>query len=156
MQSYSQDLRDRVLSALDRGERPTAIAQWLEVTRVCVYQVRRREQETGHRTSFPIGGHHRSRIAEMESVLRVWIEQAPGLGLAELSEPLAGQGISIKIGALWHQLNKWNLTFKNKPCTPASKNAKTCSGHDKHGSRSCPRWESKSSSLSTKHGYRRA
>ena len=48
----------------------------------------------------------------MEPVLRAWIEQAPGLSLAELCERLAAQGIAIKICALWHQLNKWNLTFK--------------------------------------------
>jgi len=115
VQSYSQDLRDRVLWALDRGERPTAIARRLEVSRVWVYQVRGRERETGQRTSFPIGGHRRSRIAELEPVLRAWIEQAPGLSLAELGERLAEQGISIKIGALWHQLDKWNLTFKKNP-----------------------------------------
>jgi len=85
------------------------------VSRVWVYEVRGREQKTGHRTSFPIGGHRRSRIAEMESVLRAWIEQAPGLSLAELGERLAEQGIAIKVGALWHQLNKWNLTFKKNP-----------------------------------------
>jgi transposase len=155
MQSYSQDLRDRVLWALERGDRPTAIARRLEVSRVWVYQVRGRERMTGQRSSFPIGGHRRSRIAEMEPVLRAWIEQAPGLSLAELSERLAAQGISIKIGALWHQLNNWNLTFK-KTCTPASKNVRTCSGHEKHGRKHCPRWKSKGSSLSMKHGYRRA
>jgi transposase len=48
-------------------------------------------------------------------VLRAWIEQAPGLSLAELCERLAEQGIAIKIGALWHQLNHWNLTFKKNP-----------------------------------------
>jgi len=51
MQSYSQDLRDRVLWAWDRGERPTAIARRLEVSRVWVYQVGGREQKTGQRTS---------------------------------------------------------------------------------------------------------
>ena len=115
MQSYSQDLRDRVLWALDRGERPTAIARWLEVSRVWVYQVRGREQKTGQRTSFQIGGHRRSRVAALEPVLRAWIEQEPGLSLAELCQRLVGQGVSIKIGALWHQLNKWNLTFKKNP-----------------------------------------
>jgi transposase len=52
MQSYSQDLRDRVLWALDRGERPTAIARRLEVSRVWVYQVRGREQKTGNAPVF--------------------------------------------------------------------------------------------------------
>ncbi len=115
MQSYSQDLRERVLWALDRGERPTAIARRLEVSRVWVYQVRDREQKTGKRTSFQIGGHRRSRVAEMESVLRAWIKAEPDLALSELSERLAKQGVLIKPGALWHQLNKWNLTFKKTP-----------------------------------------
>jgi transposase len=115
MQSYSQDLRDGVLGALERRERPTAIARRLEVSRVWVYQVRGREQKTGQRTSFQIGGHRRSRVAALEPVLRAWIEQEPGLSLTELCQRLVGQGVSIKIGALWHQLNKWDLTFKKNP-----------------------------------------
>ena len=115
MQSYSQDLRERVLWALDRGERPSLIARRLEVSRVWVYQVREREQKSGRRTSFQIGGHRRSRVAELESVLRAWIEAEPDLALSELSERLARQGVLIKPGALWHQLNKWNLTFKRNP-----------------------------------------
>ena len=112
MQSYSQDLRERVLRALARGEGPSAIAQRFEVSRFYVYQVRDREQESGVRTSFQIGGHRRSRLEEAEPALRSWIAAEPGLTLEELRERLAVQGIAIKIGALWHQLNKWNLTFK--------------------------------------------
>ena len=115
MQSYSQDLRERVLWALGRGERPTLIARRLEVSRVWVYQVRDRERKTGKRTSFQIGGHRRSRVAGMESVLRGWIKAEPDLALSELSERLAKQGVVIKPGALWHQLDKWNLTFKKNP-----------------------------------------
>ena len=112
MQAYSQDLRERVLRALDRGDRPTDIARRFEVSRIWVYQVREREQETGVRSSFQIGGHRRSRVAEREQVLRAWIAAQPDLTLAELQQRLTRQGVSIKIGALWHQLNKWNLTFK--------------------------------------------
>ena len=49
MDAYSQDLRDRVLRALERGERPTAIAERFEVSRVWVYQVRNRLTQTGQR-----------------------------------------------------------------------------------------------------------
>jgi transposase len=115
MQSYSQDLRERVLRALALGEGPSAIAQRFEVSRFYVYQVRDREQESGVRTSFQIGGHRRSRLEEAEPALRSWIAAEPGLTLEELRERLAVQGIAIKIGALWHQLNKWNLTFKKNP-----------------------------------------
>jgi transposase len=115
MQSYSQDLRDRVLRALDRGEGPSSIARRLEVSRVWVYHVRDRERKTGKRVSFQIGGHRRSRVADLESVLRAWIEAEPDLALSELSARLAKQDVLIKPGALWHQLNKWNLTFKKNP-----------------------------------------
>src|SRR5208282_3995606 len=46
--------------------------------------------------------------------------------------------------------------LQKKPCTPASKKAKTCSGREKRGCKRCPRWKSKSSCLSMKRGYRRA
>jgi len=115
MQSYSQDLRERVLRALDRGEGPSAIARRYEVSRFYVYQVRDREQETGVRTSFQIGGHRRSRLEAAEPALRGWIAAEPDLTLAALQQRLAAHGISVKIGALWHQLNKWNLTFKKNP-----------------------------------------
>jgi transposase len=62
MQAYSQDLRDRVLRALDRGDRPTEIARRFEVSRVWVYQVRDRVQESGQRGSLQMGGHRRSRL----------------------------------------------------------------------------------------------
>ena len=115
MHSYSQDLRDRVLWALERGEGPSAIARRLEVSRVWVYQVRDRKQKKGVRTSLQIGGHRRSRIAGMEAQLRAWIEAEPDLALNQICQRLAEKGVAIKSGALWHQLNKWNLTFKKNP-----------------------------------------
>ena len=112
MQAYSQDLRERVLRALERGDRPTEIARRFEVGRIWVYRVRERMQQTGQRGSFQIGGHRRSRLAGMETALHGWIAAKPELTLAELQERLAQQGVSIKVGALWHQLNRWGLTFK--------------------------------------------
>lgn len=112
MQAYSQDLRERVLRALDRGERPAEIARRFEVGRAWVYRVRDRLQDTGERGSLQIGGHRRSRLAEMQPMLRGWIEAEPDLTLVEMRDRLVGQGVAIKIGALWHQLNRWKLTFK--------------------------------------------
>ena len=112
MHAYSQDLRERVLRALDRGDGPTEIARRFEVSRSWVYRVRDRQRETGVRSSFPIGGHRRSRLAEREQVLRDWITAEPDLTLAELQQRLAQQGVETKIATLWHQLNKWKLSFK--------------------------------------------
>ena len=49
MQTYSQDLRDRVLRALERGDRPTEIARRFEVSRQWVYLVNDRFQSDGVR-----------------------------------------------------------------------------------------------------------
>jgi transposase len=112
MQSYSQDLRDRVLRALERGERPSDIARRFEVSRVWVYDVRNRFRDQGERSSYQVGGHRRSRIAHLEMSIRAWIEAEPDLSLAQLCERVAQQGIQIKVPALWHQLDKWKLSFK--------------------------------------------
>ena len=115
MRAYSQNLRDRILGALARGEGPTAIARRFEVSRIWVYQVRKRWKEEGQRHSLPMGGYRRSRIAPKELQIRQWIEATPDLTLVELSERLAQAGIQIKVPALWHQLNKWGLSFKKNP-----------------------------------------
>ena len=112
MQAYSQDLRDRVLRAVARGERPTDIARRFEVSRVWVYQVARRYQDSGMRASRAVGGYRRSRLAEWEAVLRGWIKEQPDLTLAQLCERLADRGVHIKIPALWHQLDNWGLSPK--------------------------------------------
>lgn len=109
-EAYSQDLRNRVLRAVERGERPTAIADRFEVSRGWVYQVRNRLTQTGRRSSLPIGGHRRSRLAGMELTLRAWLKETGDLTLAELCTRLAAHGIAINVPALWHQLNTWQLT----------------------------------------------
>jgi transposase len=112
MGAYSQDLRDRVLRGLERGEGPTAIARRLEVTRAWVYQVKDRFENLGERCSHQLGGYRRSRVEGKEDQLRRWIQAQPDLTLEQLCELLAGQGVKIKGPALWHQLHKWGLTYK--------------------------------------------
>ena len=128
MQAYSQDLRERVLRALDRGDRPTEIARRFEVSRIWVYQVRNRVQATGERNSLRIGGYRRSRLADSELVLRSWIAAEPDLTLMELQRRLVEQGVAIKIGALWHQLDKWNLTFKKNSARQRARTRGRASG----------------------------
>lgn len=115
MAAYSQDLRDRVLRGLARGDRPVDIARRLEVTRVWVYQVKDRYESSGERCSHKVGGYRRSRLADKKVLLHDWIKTQPDLTLAEMCERLAEHGVVIKVSALWHQLDKWNLSFKKNP-----------------------------------------
>ncbi|WP_425325931.1 IS630 family transposase [Neisseria shayeganii] len=112
MRAYSQDLRDRVLGALERGERPSAIARRYEVSRMWVYRVRDRFEKEGERSSRQQGGKRISRLAPVEGMIRDWIKADPDLTLVQMCERLGEHGISIKPSALWHQLNKWRLSFK--------------------------------------------
>src|SRR5271170_226811 len=115
MAAYSQDLRNRVLKGLERGEGATSISRRLEVSLRWVYHVKDRYEQAGERTPLQLGGYRRSRVAGMEPQIRAWIKKEVDLTLIELSERLAAQGVAIKTTALWHQLDKWNLTLKKNP-----------------------------------------
>jgi len=74
--------------------------------------VRNRLRKDGKRTAQPVGGYKRSRVEGLEKTLRFWIEEQADLTLAQLCERLADLGVQIKTSALWHQLDKWGLSFK--------------------------------------------
>jgi transposase len=112
MAASSQDLRERVLNGLKRGEGATSMARRLEVSPRWVYHVKHRYEQSGVRTSLKLGGYRRSRVAGMEPQIRAWIKKDADLTLVELSERLADHGVVIKTTALWHQLDKWTLTLK--------------------------------------------
>jgi transposase len=128
MRAYSQDLRDRVLRALERGEGPTGIARRFEVSRMWVYQVRRRFEREGSRESLRQGGYRISRIAHWEETIRGWIAAEVDLTLAELSERLAGLGVSLKVSALWHQLDQWGLRFKKNAARQRARTRRRAAG----------------------------
>ena len=112
MAAYSQDLRDRVLDALGRGERPSVIALRFVVSRSWVYRVRDRLLKDGKRSALQIGGYRRSRIEPFQQQVCSWIEEQSDLTLAEICSRLGELGVQIKSSALWNQLNKWGLSFK--------------------------------------------
>jgi transposase len=112
MSAYSQDLRDRILDALEQGERPCAIAQRFVVSRSWVYRVRERLLKHGQRSALQVGGYRRSRLEPFELKIRDWIQEQPDLTLSEMCARLSDLGVQIKVPALWHQLNKWGLSFK--------------------------------------------
>lgn len=98
------------------------------MSRVWIYQVADRFKATGQRTHLQMGGYRRSRVADQEATLRGWLREEPDLTLAELCERLAKQGIEIKAPALWHQLNKWNLSFKKNPARQRARARRRAAG----------------------------
>jgi len=115
MRPYSQDLRDRVLRALQRKESPAKIAKRLEVSRGWIYQVRKRWLKDGRPSSLRVGGYRCSRLAGMAGSLTAWIEAEPDLTLSQMCARLAEkEGIHITVPGLWYWLKKVNLIPKMK------------------------------------------
>ncbi|MBL8038088.1 hypothetical protein ACYX34_14980 [Nitrospira sp. CMX1] len=61
MAAYSQDLRDRVLRGLERGEGTTSIANRLEVNLRWVHHAKDRYEKEKERAAHKVGGYRRSR-----------------------------------------------------------------------------------------------
>ena len=53
---YAQDLRDRVLSACDRGLKTSQIAEFFQVSPAWARRIQQRRRETGETTARPMGG----------------------------------------------------------------------------------------------------
>ena len=81
MRAYSQDIRDRVLAGLGRGESISDLSRRLEVGRQFIYGVRDRQVEDGERSSRRQGGYRISRLKGQEDTLRSWLDTEPGLTL---------------------------------------------------------------------------
>jgi transposase len=112
MQAHPQRVRNKVLRALKQGLRPDEIAGRLKVSRAWIYKVQKRYRDTGVCGIRKIGGYRRSDLEPSESKIRKWLRSEPNLTLAQILKLLTLEGISVKTGALWHQLDKWGLTLQ--------------------------------------------
>ena len=82
--AYSQDLRDRVLAAYDRGMVTSQIAKIFEVSPAWARRIKQDRRETGRTTPRPMGGVRRVKIDPAR--LRQLVEQQPD-GTLALSKP---------------------------------------------------------------------
>ncbi|MGQ0618402.1 MAG: helix-turn-helix domain-containing protein [Panacagrimonas sp.] len=129
MATYSQDLRDRALAALRRGEPVASICRRLEVGRQWVYDVRDRFVMEGDRASHAAGGCRVSRVAGCQDVIRGWLAVDPGLTLKAVCERLAREcRIRIQPPALWNQMDQWGLSLKKNPARQRARATRRAAG----------------------------
>lgn len=69
MHTYSQDLRDQVLRALEQGEHPCTIACRYEVILMQVYRVRDRFEKEGERSNRQQGGKRIFQLTPVEGMM---------------------------------------------------------------------------------------
>ncbi len=127
---YSQDLRDRVLKAYDRGMKTKQIAEIFQVSPAWARRVKQRRRETGETTCRPMGGPgitivDRNQLASL-------VRQHPDATLAELRTWL---GVQCALSTLCQALKKMGLSFKKKRSMRRSKTARMSSNDGLNGAR---------------------
>ena len=116
-QAYSQDLRDRVLSAVDGGVAVRHAARSFQVSVSYIYKALIRRRRTGESGPNPNRGHRpRKLTAEQEAALAAQIEAHPDITLARLQAwLLAEHDVWLSNGAVWAAVKRIGLSFKKKP-----------------------------------------
>ena len=118
--AYSQDLRDRVLAAYDRGMPTKQIAETFAVSPAWARRVKQRRREVGETTPRAMGGVTVVKI-DMDR-LRDLVCAQPDATTQELHARL---GIDCSESAVGMALRRLGLSFKKRRPTPQSRTART-------------------------------
>lgn len=107
--AYSQDLRDRVMAARDRGMKTKEVADLFKVCSSWVRRVMQRRREHGETAPRPRGGATVIKI-DMDR-LRQLVEAQPDATAQELHERL---GVNCSVSGVDMALRRAGLTFKKR------------------------------------------
>jgi len=151
-QSYSEDLRARVLAAVDGGMAARASAKVFRVSVSYIYKALIRRRRTGEVSASSRRGHRPRKLTPAQEVaLAAHIEVHPDLTLAALQRwLLADHGVWLSNGAMWSAVARLGLSFKKRRSVPASRTAPTSRRDAASGRRRGPLSIPTSSSLSTR------
>jgi transposase len=113
-QSYSQDLRDRVLKSVDCGTPVRQAAATFGVSIAYIYKALIRRRVTGDSGINPNRGHCARKLSPaQELALAAHIRVRPGITLAQVQAWLLTEhGITLSTGATWNAARRLGLSFK--------------------------------------------
>jgi transposase len=111
---YSQDLRDRVVRAVEAGASCHEAAAAFEVSPSSAIRWVARFRRTGSAAAKPMGG-KRSPLDAHASWLLELIANEPDLTLEEIRGRLRQRGIAVAASSVWRFCDRHNITFKKKP-----------------------------------------
>ena len=116
-QSYSQDLRDRVIGAVDGGAPVRQVAVTFGVSIAYIYKALIRRRLTGDSGPNSNRGHPARKLSpDQEIALATHIQSRPGVTLAQAQAwLLAEHGVSLSMGATWNAVRRLDLSFKKSP-----------------------------------------
>ena len=135
--SYSQDLRDRVLAAADRGMPTKQVAEAFAVSPAWVRRRKQRRRETGETAARKRGSPGVPKIDR--GVLVALVAEQPDATGPELRDRLAERtGVRVTDSAIYTALKGLGFTFKKKRSTPRSRTGPMSRGDDACGVGSGP------------------
>lgn len=117
---YSQDLRNRILAAYDRGMKTKQIAELFQVSRAWARRVKQRRRESGEMTPRPMGGATVIKV-DMDR-LAALVQKHPDATIKELHAMLRAD---CSESAVYMALRRLGLTFKKRRSTRQNKTAPT-------------------------------
>lgn len=127
-QSYAQDLRDRVLAAVDDGMAVRQVAATFKVSVAYIYKALIRRRQTGDSGINPNRGRPPRKLAPVQELaLAAHIRSRPGITLAQAQAWLqAEHGIEISSGAIWNAARRLGLSFKKSAAGRRAGPARCC------------------------------
>ena len=112
--AYSQDLRDRVIAAVEAGQSRNAVARRFDLSVSCVVKWLQRYHHEGSKKARKIGGYRPYALAEHRVFVLGRLGEKPDLTISALTDELAARGIKVSRFAVWHFLQHERLSFKKK------------------------------------------
>jgi len=151
-QSYSEDLRGRVLAAIDGGMAARSAASVFRVSVSYIYKALIRRRRTGEVSASSRRGHRPRKLTpEQETALAAHIAAHPDVTLAALQTWLAAEhAVRLSNGAMWSAVDRLGLSFKKRHSTPPSRTARMSPRGAGFGAQRSPSSMPTSSSLSTR------
>ena len=108
----SNDLRERVVAAVDGGESCRSVAARFNVAVSSVVKWSQRRRRTGSVTPGKMGGHRKPVLDPYRTFIVERIEQMPHLTLHGLKAELAARGVKVSHTVVWTFLRREGLRFK--------------------------------------------
>jgi transposase len=150
--SYSQDLRARVLAAVDGGMAARSAASVFRVSVSYIYKALTRRRRTGEASASSRRGHRPRKLTPaQETALAAHITAHADITLATLQTWLLSEhGVWLSNGALWSAVERLGLSFKKRHCGPPNRTVRMSPPGAASGGRRSPLSIPTSSSSSTR------
>ena len=114
----SNDLRERVVDAIEAGESCRSVAARFGVAVSSAVKWSQRYRATGSVAPGKMGGHRKRVLEPHRDFIVDRINQTPHLTLHGLKDELAARGVQVSHNAVWQFLRREGLRFKKNAVRP--------------------------------------